>query len=189
MQLTLSYYNSTMKYGYLKLCRGQLQLPRKDIVFLLPLWRAKRLVLNIGNGNTQLFSSPYHQVNGRFLYHWLQQMQELSGLGETNLAAFETLHFVNTLEQIVRGYLCGSDDSKWKSHLFANTCKSADNNVLNYFYRFEFQKQGTVHMHMLIWLKNPQCINLNPITADITWADVDSAYLVYSLQKLIKTLF
>ena len=38
-------------------------------------------------------------------------------------------------------------------------------------------------MHMLIWLKNPQCINLNPITADIPWADVDSAYLVYSLQK------
>ena len=110
-------------------------------------------------------------------------MQELSGLGETNLAAFETLHFVNTLEQIVRGYLCGSNDSKWKSHLFTNTRKSADNNALNYFYHFEFQKQGTVHMHMLIWLKNPQCINLNPITADITWADVDSAYLVYSLQK------
>ena len=36
---------------------------------------------------------------------WLQQLQQLSGLGETNLAAFETLHFVNTLEQIVRGYL------------------------------------------------------------------------------------
>ena len=42
----------------------------------------------------------------------LQQLQQLSGLGEKNFAAFETLHFVNTLEQIVRGYLCGSNDSK-----------------------------------------------------------------------------
>ena len=84
---------------------------------------------------------------------WLQQLQQLSALGETNLAAFETLNFVNTVEQIVQGYLCGSNDSKWKSHLFANTRKTAANNVVNYFYCFEFQKRGTVHLHLSIWLK------------------------------------
>ena len=102
---------------------------------------------------------------------------------KTNLAAFETLHFVNTLEQIVRGYLCGSNESKWKSHLFANTCKTAANNVANYFHCFEFQKRGTVHLHLLIWLKNIKSIDVTPITANIPWADVDSAYFVYTLQK------
>ena len=114
---------------------------------------------------------------------WLENLQQISGLGETNLADFETLHFVNTLEQIVRGYLCGSNDCKWRNHLFANTLKTAENNVLNYFYRYEFQKRGTVHLHMLVWLKNMQPINVTPIRADIPWADIDSAYLVYSLQK------
>ena len=109
---------------------------------------------------------------------WLENLQQMSGLGETNLAAFETLNFVNTLEKIVRGYLCGSNDCKWKNHLFANTCKTAENNVLNNFYRFEFQKRGTVHLHLLVLLKNMQPINVTPIRADI-----DSAYLVYSLQK------
>lgn len=26
-------------------------------------------------------------------------------------------------------------------------------NVQTYFYRFEFQERGTVHLHMLVWLK------------------------------------
>ena len=80
------------------------------------------------------------------------------------------------MEQLVRGYICGSNDSRWKSHLFSNYRKTAENNVVNYFYRFEFQKRGTVHMHILVWLKNLQ-------QADIPWGDLDSAYLVYSFQK------
>ena len=36
---------------------------------------------------------------------------------------------------------------------------------------------------MLVWLKNMQPINVTPIRTDIPWADIDSAYLVYSLQK------
>ena len=41
---------------------------------------------------------------------WLKQLQELTGLGETDLSAYKTMHFLNTVEQIVRGYLCGSND-------------------------------------------------------------------------------
>ena len=71
---------------------------------------------------------------------WLKSLQQITGLGETELPAYETLHFVNVLEQLVRGYMCGSNDSRWKSHLFSNYCKTGENNVANYFYRFEFQK-------------------------------------------------
>jgi hypothetical protein len=110
-------------------------------------------------------------------------LQQLTGLGETELSAYETLHIVNTLQQLVRGYFCGSNDAKWKSHLFSYARKPLIDNVLNYFYRFEFQKRGTVHLHMLVWLKSIQKISLQNIRADIPWADEDSAYLVHSLQS------
>ena len=113
---------------------------------------------------------------------WLKQLQQLTGLGETDLSTSETVHFVNTLGQVVRGYLCGSNDKRWKSHLFSVGRKSSMKNVVNHFYRFEFQKRGTVHMHLSVWLKIPQRIGLQYIRADILWADVDSAYLVYTLQ-------
>ena len=108
---------------------------------------------------------------------WLKQLQQLTGLGETELSAYETLHIVNTLEQLVRGYFCGSNDAKWKGHLFSYARKPLIDNVLNYFYRFEFQKRGTVIIHMLVWLKSIQKISLQNIRADIPWADEDSAYL------------
>jgi hypothetical protein len=114
---------------------------------------------------------------------WLKTLQQLTGLGETELSAYETLHFVNVLEQLVRGYMCGSNDSRWKSHLFAHCRKTGENNVLNYFYRFEFQKRGTVHMHILVWLKRLQQTRVEHVRADIPWGDLDSAYVVYNLQK------
>ena len=114
---------------------------------------------------------------------WLKALQEKTGLGETELPAYETLHFVNVLEQLVRGYMCGSNDNRWKSHLFSHCRKTAHNNVVNYFYRFEFQKRGTVHMHVLVWLKNLQQTHIEHVRADIPWGNPESAYLVYSLQK------
>ena len=112
---------------------------------------------------------------------WLEKLQELSGLGETNLAAFEKLHFLNTLEQIIRRYLCGSNDSKWEIHLFVTTRKSADINVLFVLI--------IVHLHILAWLKNTQSLNVTPITVHISWADLQSAFLVYSYQNSEKTPF
>ncbi len=119
---------------------------------------------------------------------WISQLRELTGRGETELAAYETIHIVHILEQIVRGYMCGSNDKAWKSHLFSYQTKSSINNVLNYFYRFEFQKRGTVHMHMLVWLKSMSQIGLNNIRADIPWNNKDDAFLVYNLQSSDKGL-
>lgn len=118
---------------------------------------------------------------------WLLKLQEYSGLYETELPAFETMHFVNVLEQIVRGYLCGSNDKSWKSHLFSYQRNNNVANVLNYFYRFEFQKRGTVHIHILVWLKSMKHIDLKQIRANIPWGDADSAYLVHKLQKSEKS--
>ena len=122
---------------------------------------------------------------------WLKQWQELTGLGETDLSAFETIHFVNTLEQIVRGYLCGSNDKCWKSHLFSCRRKSSINNVANYFYRFKFQQRGTVHMHLLVWLNKPTQIDLQYIRGDIPWSSAKYGCLAQLLTQhfLRKSLF
>lgn len=114
---------------------------------------------------------------------WLDQLESLTGRGPTQLAAFETIHIVNTLEQLVRGYLCGSNDGRWKSHFFSYQRLPSRKNILNYFYRFEFQARGTVHIHMLIWLKSIKHIPLDNIRADIPFADQDQAFLVYNLQQ------
>ena len=39
--------------------------------------------------------------------------------------------------------------------------------MLTYFYHFEFQERGTVHLHVLVSLKNIEQIRLNLIWGDI----------------------
>ena len=85
---------------------------------------------------------------------WLDAISRCTGYGPTANACHETFHFMHVLEQIARGNLCGSNDSNWRNHLFSfNRTKRKNINI--YFYRFEFQKCGTVHIHLLVWLKNP----------------------------------
>ena len=83
---------------------------------------------------------------------WLEAFSIETGYGPTQSACFETLHFMHVLEQIVRGYFCGSNDSKWCNHVFSYN-RTPTNNINAYFYRFEFKKQGTVHIHLLVGLK------------------------------------
>lgn len=50
---------------------------------------------------------------------WLGDIRYLTGNKPTELAAFETEHIVHVLEQIVRGYLCGSSNTKWFNFIFS----------------------------------------------------------------------
>ena len=108
---------------------------------------------------------------------WIEYAQQLTGRGPTELAGFETIHIAHTLEQIVRGYLCASNDAKWNRHVFSFNEKNRSN-INTYFYRFEFQKRGTVHIHLLVWLKNISKIQHSLVRADVPYEDVDVAYLV-----------
>ena len=113
---------------------------------------------------------------------WLEDIREKTGHGPTNLPFFETIHFLHVLEQVVRGFLCGSNDSKWSHHLFSYNNNRSKSNILTYFYRFEFQKRGTLHIHFLVWLKNIQYINYHGIRADIPCDDASLLHLVNKCQ-------
>ena len=78
---------------------------------------------------------------------WLDRLREDIGAGPTNLAAYETIHIAHVLEQLVRAYLCGTTQDKWKKHIFN---AQGQNNISTFFYRVEFQNRGTLHIHVLV---------------------------------------
>ena len=110
-------------------------------------------------------------------------MRQQTGRGPTELATFETLHIAHIIEQYIRGYLCGSNTNKWKQHVFAKKSAPSVSNVRNYFYRFEFQKRGTLHTHILVWLDDINETQLNHFSATIPWQNTEDSFLVYDLQK------
>ena len=87
------------------------------------------------------------------------------------------------LEQYIRGYLCSTNTNRWKDHLFAKKSDPSSNKVTNYFYRFEFQKRGTLHTHILIWLEDMNEVDVTKLSATIPLGNVEEAFQVYDLQK------
>ena len=43
--------------------------------------------------------------------------------------------------------------------MFTNLRDPTSKNVETFFYRFEFQKRGTLHLHMLVWVNS--CMGCN----------------------------
>lgn len=113
---------------------------------------------------------------------WISSIRYQTGLGPTQLPGFETFHITHVLEQIIRGYLCGTNNQKWSSHIFSYNRSSKQSNVKTFFYRFEFQKRGTVHVHMLVWLYDMTKIKHELVRADIPSDNGDLAFLVQKLQ-------
>ena len=66
--------------------------------------------------------------------------------------------------------------------IYLTTTDKNQTNVLTYFYRFEFQDRGTVHLHMLVWLKDMTKMKLDAIRADIPWQNKSLAQQVLDLQ-------
>ena len=78
--------------------------------------------------------------------------------------------------------MCGSNTNRWLNHLFNYKSKRTQRNVLTYFYSFEFQDRGTVHLHMLVWLKDLTKMKLDAIRANIPWSNKLPTEQVLNLQ-------
>lgn len=114
---------------------------------------------------------------------WIEQLRALTGLGPTRLAAVETVHIAHVLEQVVRGYLCGSNTNRWQQHVFNNCARPVQTNIRTYFYRFEFQQRGIVHLHLLVWLDDIQEIRHELVQGSIPWTNCRDAFQVASKQS------
>lgn len=67
--------------------------------------------------------------------------------------------------------------------LFSNQQHPTESNLLTYFYRFEFQSRGTLHLHMLVWVKDLSLIRANLLHASISWNNANDAFLVADTQQ------
>ena len=55
------------------------------------------------------------------------------------------------------------------------------------FYRFEFQKRGTLHLHMLVWVKDISATRADLLHASLPWGNAEDAFTVASIQKSDKS--
>jgi hypothetical protein len=158
--------------------------------------------------DTKLFSATYWQWQHRFVLDavhqfglpdvfitispfewsfpfpkWLDHIRLQTAKEPTELAGYETAHIVHILAELVRGYLCGSNSNRWSNHIFSYNSDKNRSNVKTYFYRFEFQKRGTAHLHLLVWLNDITKIQHKYIRADIPKDNADLAYLATTYQK------
>ena len=100
----------------------------------------------------------------------------------------ETIHISHCLEQLLRGYVTGKNTNRWKQSLFANSANLAQQNLKHFFYRFEFQKRNTVHIHALLWIEDLAAIDLTKVSASIPFDHPEEAFLVADLQTSSKTV-
>lgn len=118
---------------------------------------------------------------------FIEDMRNTYGKDVTELAALETLHIAHVLEQVVRGYVTGGNCNRWRTHLFSNVNDPSSKNIHTFFYRFEFQQRGTVHLHMLVWLKELSSIRGDLLHASIPWENAQDTFLVADTQKSDKS--
>ena len=114
---------------------------------------------------------------------WLEALRTSTGQQPTQIATLETLHIAHVLEQLVRGYLCGSNSNRWKDHVFGYDHVCRKNNVITYFHRFKLQQRGTIHIHLLVCLRNLLLLRLDLLQGTIPWAIPEEAFEVVDLQS------
>ena len=113
-------------------------------------------------------------VSGKNINSWIR----------TNWNAFaETMQVIHSLQQLIVGFFSGSNHHNRKHHLLAN-CKHKDrSNIPAYFYRMEFQKRGTPHIHALFWITQIRSINNKTLSANVPLDDPQLAHHVAYTQS------
>nr|XP_026695284.1 uncharacterized protein LOC113475383 isoform X2 [Ciona intestinalis] len=113
---------------------------------------------------------------------WLKQRMAETGCRATTIASAETLCIAHTLQEVLRGYISGKSKSKWTKHLLSNHCNSRLKNLKTYFYRFEFQQRGTLHVHYIAWLDKTSAIDTDRLFGHIPTSSKVCAETVYLTQ-------
>ena len=114
---------------------------------------------------------------------FIENIRHMYGKDITEVALLETLHIAHVAEQLVRGYVTGGNSNRWRTHVLTNVQHPASKNITTYFYRFEFQQRGTVHLHMLVWLDDVSSIRADLLHASVPWENARDAFLVANTQK------
>ena len=69
---------------------------------------------------------------------WFEDVRDRTGHGPTELNGLETVYIAHVLKQIVYGYQCSSNCTRWLKHVLNYDDLSMPCNILTYFYRIKF---------------------------------------------------
>jgi len=141
-------------------------------------------VRQLGPPNIFITISPYEWTFPKPI--WLVKRMHALGLSATHLPTLETIHIAHVLQELLRGYISGRGSCAWKDHLRANYHQKSVPNVKTYFYRFEFQQRGTLHVHYIAWLHKTTVLDIKRIAAHVPTVDETFAKTVYLCQKSTK---
>ena len=146
-------------------------------------------------------SAPYHM--------WLQDELEKTLRERTALPGAETFHLAHLLFQVAEGLLAGTNSQRqwrdkayaWKQHVFSSRGSdgpaSGEQLVTEMFARLEFQDgkrrrhtgpsqsyhgSGRAHLHMLIWLKDPEKVAWK----EVLRADLPAGRVEPELRSLVE---
>ena len=108
---------------------------------------------------------------------FLEEMRSRYFKDITETPTIETLHIAHVLEQIARGYLTGGNCNRWRTNVFTNLQDPTSKNLETFFYSFEFQKRGTLHLHMLVWVKDISPTRADLLHASVPWGNARDACL------------
>ena len=118
---------------------------------------------------------------------FLEEMRSRYFKDVTDIPTNETIHIAHVLEQIARGYLTGGNCNRWRTNVFTNLRDPTSKNLETFFYRFEFQKRGTLHLHMLVWVKDISATRADLLHDSVPWENAEDAFTVASIQKSDKS--
>ena len=90
---------------------------------------------------------------------------------------------LHTLKQLSRGYITDTNIGRWKKHLFTDTRSPNNKNILNHYYRFQFQKRVTPYNHMFVWLKSSKNLDSKRFSATALADNSCVAHLVRKIQR------
>ena len=99
----------------------------------------------------------------------------------------ETMAIVHTLQQLCTQYICGAA-TRFTKHVLSDYRHPKRSNVLAFFYRIEFQRRGTPHIHLFVWLKHLLEVDLKKFSANVPLDNLSLAYNVHHLQNSSTTL-
>ena len=98
---------------------------------------------------------------------WNASRFQRHGLPPTQDSFAETISISHSLQQFVSAYFCGEGHGKWTDHLFANAKHRRKKNVKALFWRLEFQRRGTPHLHCLMWIDRVDALGRKRFSASM----------------------
>ena len=115
---------------------------------------------------------------------WVTARSSVTGCAPTHYAFSETMQIVHALQQIICGFMAGTTHKNWRQqHLFANLRHYNRKNVKAFFYRIEFQKRGTPHVHALFWISDIRKLEITCLHSSLPNNNLNLAFQVSHLQQ------